>query len=86
MKNQEDVEKEQRAVQRSLKLQSYIAIAWGAIVLFALMGILMGKEDANVFSGLIVWAWVFSKIVANAADGFMVLNVLKKNVTTSKKD
>lgn len=70
---------------KNSKIRSIIAIAWGFIVMFALLGALLGKEQAT-WIGLIAGVmWVLNRIIIEAFDAMQFLRVGDDANETKKK-
>jgi hypothetical protein len=60
------------------KLPLYTRLAWGAIVLFALMGVMLGKP-AGTYVGIIAAVmWVLCRIIDEARASLTALSMIKK--------
>lgn len=69
----------------NLKLRCYLAIGWGLLVVFAIIGTLTGRIDAAAIVGIITAVmWVMMRIIQDAVDAVIALRELNKKDTSSE--
>ena len=75
--NQEELETARQLIKTQLKIRAYVACGWGLIVLFAMMGVVLGKQ-AGMYVGVIgAVMWVLNRIIREAFDALSLLRGLK---------
>lgn len=79
----EDKEKVIRAI---LKFRAYVAIGWGLLVLFAMMGVMLGRPQGVVIGVIVSVMWVQLRIVREALDSIALLRGLKAAQTEGDDD
>ncbi len=60
-----------------LKFKAYVAIAWGLIVAFIIVGGMMGKQVAPIAAALVAVMWTMLRILHEAFDAYDVLKVVR---------
>jgi hypothetical protein len=78
-----DVEK---ALKLELKFRAYVACGWGLMVLFAMMGVILGRPQGAVMAAIIAVTWVILRIVHEAFDSLRMLRGMKAEEAAPPKD
>lgn len=77
---------EVKAAIAEVKFRAYVAIGWGLLILFAMMGVIMGKP-LGVYIGVIGSVmWVMNRIIREAIDSLRFLRALKASSDEAKSD
>lgn len=80
----EEQEKARKLIEAELKFRAYVSIGWGLLILFAMMGVIMGKP-LGIYVGIIGSViWVMNRIIRETFDSLRLLRALK--VSESKGD
>ncbi len=79
----EDMEK---AVKAEIKFRAFVACCWGLVVLFAMMGVILGKPAAIYIGVIAAVMWVLNRIIREAFDGLRMLRGIKAADAVDKKD
>ena len=74
MNPQEQLEK---AIKTELKFRAYVACGWGLVVLFALMGVILGRPAGVIIGCIAAVMWVLNRIIREAFDGLRMLRGIK---------
>jgi hypothetical protein len=66
-----------------VKFRSYISIGWGVLVLFLLIGMMLGRQEA--IYGMIIAAecWVVLRIIREALDSVNLLRAINNDKHTN---
>lgn len=70
-------EAKEKAMVATLKFRSYVAIGWGLVILFAMMGVMLGRPQGVYIALIASVMWVQIRIVREALDGLMLLRGIK---------
>lgn len=79
-------EQMEKAIKAEIKFRAFVACGWGLVVLFAMMGVILGRP-AGVYIGIIAAVmWVLNRIVREAFDALRLLRGIKAADAADKKD
>lgn len=78
MMNKDDRDLTEKLTNVELKLRAYIACVWGAIILFAMVGTVLGKPAGTMVALIAALMWVELRILGEALAGLHVLRHMKK--------
>lgn len=77
---------QEKLFEREIKLRAYVACGWVLIVLFAMVGVILGRP-AGVYVGLIAAVmWVLNRIIREAFDALRLLQGIKAATPTKSED
>lgn len=77
-------ENTEKAVRTELKIRAYTACGWGLIVMFAMMGVIMGHV-AGVTIGIIAAVmWVINRIMREAIDSLRLLRGMRQEASEKR--
>lgn len=79
----QDIEK---LVKAELKFRAFVACGWGLIVMFAMMGVILGNPKGMVIAIIASVMWVQIRIIREAFDALRLLRALKADVPAPKQD
>lgn len=83
MASPEEIEK---AFKAEIKFRAFVACGWGLVVLFAMMGVILGRP-AGVYIGTIAAVmWVLNRIIREAFDSLRLLRGMKAADAQDKQD
>jgi len=76
----------EKAIKAEVKFRAFVACGWGLVVLFAMMGVLLGRP-AGVYIGIIAAVmWVLNRITREAFDALRLLRGIKAMDAKPKDD
>ena len=79
-------EQMEKAIKAEIKFRAYVCCGWGLVVLFAMMGVILGRPQ-GVFIGVIAAVmWVLNRIIREALDSLRLLRGMKAADAQSKDD
>lgn len=80
MTPEEQVEK---AIRAEIKFRAFVACGWGLLVLFAMMGVILGRPQGMYIGIIAAVMWVLNRIIREALDALRLLRGMK---AADKKD
>lgn len=76
----------EKAIKAEIKFRALVSCGWGLIVLFAMMGVILGRP-AGMYIGIITAVmWVLNRIAREAFDALRLLRGMKAADKQDKQD
>lgn len=72
--NPEELEK---LIRTELKFRAFVACGWGLLVLFAMMGVLLGNPKGVIIGVITAVMWVLLRITREAFDSLRMLRAMR---------
>lgn len=76
---------QEKLIVREIKFRAYVACGWGLLVLFALMGVVLGRPQGMIIGVIAAVMWVLNRMVREAFDGLRMLRGMKAEQAEQKK-
>lgn len=74
----------EKLIKAELKFRAYVACGWGLLVLFAMMGVMLGRPAGAVMAMIVAVMWVLLRITREAFDALRMLRGMKAEDAAGK--
>lgn len=81
----EEQEKAGKLIEAELKFRAWVACGWGLVILFAMMGVILGNPKGVLIGIIAAVMWVLNRIIREAFDALRLLRGAKKLAEEEKK-
>lgn len=81
----DEQERDGKLIEAELKFRAWIACGWGLVILFAMMGVILGNPKGVLIGIIAAVMWVLSRIIREAFDALRLLRGAKKAAEEKKR-